>query len=627
MSPVISLTEITEGPYSGRIGVTAPATFYNRLKEMPGATYSRGDQVWTMSKTFQTTCVLAGVAKETGSKLTATPELAVWRVGQLKEWNGLTELSQKLTSEETFDGLYPHQVQDMAWLTYDGGPRGRLLLNEMGIGKTRPTIHSIVQKQLFPALVICPKTVARLGWVKQFADTYPEVRVGVATGTPAQRVKTFKAMEAGELDVIVTSWDALKIHTRFEGFGSVALKRCVECGGPQFSQMDLEMAEAEGLPKPKVVTSAQCQAHKKELNATPWKAIVGDEVHRALNSTTATRMALGGLLKYSPAGCYRWFLTGTPMRSRPEGLWSLLNGVDPEGWPNKSKWVDRYCEKGWGDDGWPKLVGYNPETKAELDRTLRAITRRVLKAEVLDLPDKIRGGGLVHEVTLGTEQRRVYNEMRDFLVAQVKEGEISAKSAMNKANRLTFLANATGYPDEDFKTNGKLWLRAPSAKIDELVTLIKEEELVPPFAFATTSRVFLELIVKTLVDKKVYAEEEIGLITGAIKDDERFEAANDFQAGRIPVIGYTHAAGGVGIDLYKADTLVLMERSWDNISMSQSIDRVHRIGMPNRAVQIMDFVAVDTVEQRQMDRLSDIDVLVNEVTHDREKLLALLMGK
>lgn len=609
------ITVIPDGPHGGRIGIGLTAVHLNRIKALPGTRYSKADDCWTIPKTWSSALMLGALAKEIGYKVKPSAELSVWVKNQREQWSTLSELAAVVMAPPSdYGGLFRHQVSDIEWLTFPGGPLGRLLLNEMGVGKTRSVVHAMEQLKAYPALVVCPKTVAVTGWVDEISQAYPDLRIGVALGTAVARRKVIAAAQAGELDVVVTGYEIMKAHTRFAPYGSIALKRCAKCGGPK-------LAEDEDFTPPE-----KCQAHPKELNAVPWKLIVADEVHRALNATTQTRMALAGLVGGS-GGALRWGLTGTPVSKRADGLWSLLNFVDADGWPVKTSWVDRYCTKGYDNGGFLKVIGFNPEREKELHASLDAISRRVLKAQVLDLPELLRGQGLIHEVTMGTEQGAAYRAMRDELILHVKEGTVTAQNALVQSGRLTLLASATGIPAGESAPKGAMLLRMPSCKIEELVTMIREEELGEQYALAFTSRRFLRLTIEELIRRELLSEDQIGIIDGATKDADRVTAVQNFQGGKLPCVAYTHAAGGVGITLHAAETLVLMERSWNPILMSQSLARVHRAGMPDRPVNVIDVITTGTIETKQIARNQEDAELLEEVVKDADRLAAFLLAE
>jgi hypothetical protein len=238
----------------------------------------------------------------------------------------------------------------------------------------------------------------------------------------------------GEANVLVIGWDSLKTHTRFAAFPGQALKKCEACGGPKQSEEN-------------AVTEARCQKHEKELNAIDWSLVVGDELHRVMNATSQTTMALWGLVRSAPEAL-RWGLTGTPVSTEVEQAWTLLHYADAEAWPVKSAWVDYYAESGYNYSGYYETSGFKPNRHQEFQDVFSGITRRRLKAEVLDLPPLLMGGGLIREVDMAKEQAAAYKQMRDEMLLKVSEGVIVAANQMVAAGRLTMLASATGYPED-----------------------------------------------------------------------------------------------------------------------------------------------------------------------------------
>jgi len=95
-----------------------------------------------------------------------------------------------------------------------------------------------------------------------------------------------------EFDVAIINWEALRLHSRMEGYGNMRLKRCPEHGGAD----------------PKVKPTA-CEAHPKELNEIEWGAVIADEAHKAKNPKAKQTRSLWAIAKNAP---YRYAATGTP---------------------------------------------------------------------------------------------------------------------------------------------------------------------------------------------------------------------------------------------------------------------------------------------------------------------------
>jgi hypothetical protein len=643
-APGIYPWEIAEGGYAGRMAVYVPPTYYTRLQQIPGTLYSKADGVWTLPKAYPAVLSLAAMAKETGLKLHPHPDLMAWVSEQAKHWAALRELSAKVdpTARKAPDAeLYPHQIDDAAWLTYGEGRLpvpARLLLNETGTGKTISVIAGIRRLDLVstgkPILVIGPQKTLKTAWLDDLTEYLPDVSAEMIRGTPTQRRKVIDRIAAGETQIGIISWDALKTHTRFEAQPGHALKRCEACGGPKQSPDE-------------AVSEARCQAHEKELNKIDWGLIVADEVHRAMNNTSQTTLALWGLVKRAP-GALRWGLTGTPVSKRVEQGWTLLHYAHAEAWPVKTAWIDYYAESGYNTAGFFETYGLKPSRAEEFQQVFSGITRRRLKDEVLDLPPLLMGGELRRECFMPKEQATAYVQMREELVLRVKEGSVIAQNAMIAAGRLTMLASATGMPDPDQEAKFQavmdenaeraahglplkdlppieMLLRMPSGKIDSVLEDLTSGEFDgEQIALAFESRRLLRLWEAQLLQHAPELHESLDVIAGDRTHTQCDIAVQDFQAGKKRLIAYTYAAGGTGVTLTAASTLMRVQRPWSSILWKQGLDRVHRIGSERHDhVKVIDYVTAGTIEEKQLTRQGENAQLLESLVNDSAKLAAL----
>ena len=142
----------------------------------------------------------------------------------------------------------------------------------------------------------------------------------VISGTAVQRKKLFKQ----PAHVHIINYEAMRSHSRLAPYGSIALKRCIDCGGED--------------PK---VTTAKCQVHERELNLIPYRTVIADEAHRI----EGPDLSAGPGAKAAVAGAeFRFAMTGTPIANNIIDLWSILNFVDPVEWPSKTRWIDHMVD-------------------------------------------------------------------------------------------------------------------------------------------------------------------------------------------------------------------------------------------------------------------------------------------
>jgi SNF2 family DNA or RNA helicase len=176
--------------------------------------------------------------------------------------------------------------------------------------------------------------------------------------------------------------------------------------------------------------------------------------------------------------------------------------------------------------------------------------------------------------------------------------------------RLMQFASAYAYVNEE----GDVRLSEPSPKLDTMMEII-EDMGGRPIVIAAQSRQLIELAAARLEAKKI----EHRLVTGRVTGPERDRAIDDFQAGRAQVMLLTVAAGGVGITLTAADTIVFLQRSWRMIDNRQAEDRVHRIGSGrHESIVIIDMITKNTIEEEQIPKLQEKLRRLQELQRDIE---------
>ena len=194
-------------------------------KSLPGAAWNKDDGFWRVPLSWSSCLALRSTFRD---DLIIQENLEKWAFDKL---NNRVKPALELRDLEAYDGdedLFPHQRAGVAFLAT---ARRALLADEPGLGKTAQAIRALKALQdkgeeVFPALVVCPNTLKK-NWEREFKIWWPGVKVQVIKGTAAKRKKQFEE----EADVIVINWESLRSHSRLAPFGSVALTRCVDCGG------------------------------------------------------------------------------------------------------------------------------------------------------------------------------------------------------------------------------------------------------------------------------------------------------------------------------------------------------------------------------------------------------------
>lgn len=576
------------------------------IKSVPGSRWDATARTWYVPKSWGACKALRGVF---GGNLQVGHGLAEWSRHEFaRRVSPATQLRTATTCGVQYHPqLFPFQNAGVAWLVT---AERALLGDDMGTGKTAQLIvatrtnHETIAPA-FPALVVCPNSVKenwKREWVGPLSPPAPvtgwdggrDVRVVVIHGGAAKRRKQFQeieeAVERGEDVVGVINIEAARIHSRLAPFGSVALKRCKEHGGEDS------------------VDPSRCEVHEKELNKIPWRTLIFDEAHRGKEAKTKQTRAIWALL-HGETVRFAYGATGTPIANDVSELWPIMHGIAPEDYPTKSKWLDRYALQTWNPFGGLDVTGVRPDTRDEFFGVFDPRFRRMSKQLVLqDLPPKVRQ---TRFVDMKPKQAKAYRDMEERLGTRLEDGTvIMTTNNLAKNTRLLQFASSYAAVSDD----GQVRLAEPSPKLDAMMELIEDlggKQVV----VGALSRQLIELAAARL-DKK---EIEYRMVTGAVTGADRDRGIDDFQQGRAQVMLLTFQAGGVGINLTAADTIVFLQRSWRMIDNRQSEDRVHRIGSEaHESVTIVDFITRGTVEEDQIPKLLEKLRRLQELQRDAD---------
>lgn len=581
-----------------------------RLKELcksiPGASWSAKEQIWRIPTSWASCLALRSTFK---TELEIGPKLSAWASNEvatrINPSNVLRDMEVLPDGEGDID-LFPHQRAGVKFLST---ARRALLADEPGLGKTAQAIRGLkamhdAGEAVFPALIVCPNTLKK-NWEREFDKWWPGVDVQVVKGTATQRRAQFET----PADVYVINWESLRTHSKLAPYGSIALARCPDCGGHD--------------PK---VTPSRCEVHLRELNVIDFKAVVADEMHRSKDPKSKQSRAL-----FAATGDadIRFALTGTPIANNVLDMWAILHWISPEEWPSKTKWIDRMVNTMMNAFGGMMVLGVKPHMEQEFYAAINPRMRRMLKARVLPwLPEIINDR---RDVEMSAKQKKAYDQMRDNMIAMLSkedapEGSGELVVASNPLTQtLRLLQLASSYADINIdETTGeeKVTLSDPSCKVDALMDDIAEGDFGDDsVAVCAVSRQLIELLSAAMTKAKI----EHGLITGAQSEDERQQAIDDFQSGRIKWILFTAQAGGVGVTLTTARRLVMLQRPWSLVDHKQALDRVHRIGSEiHDSVIITDYVTEGTIEERVIDALDTKADNFEQIVQDKAKLLDML---
>lgn len=576
-----------------RIGIASTWAEKDMVKQIPGAMWNKEDAIWTVPLSWSACKQMRGIF---GSSLQLGEELKTWAKQELafriNKANALrnrtTSLSADLSIYQpggTFGSLYGFQQAGLDFMRHAGSV---LLTDEMGTGKTiqaLSTLRAVVGPH-GQNLVICPNSMKGT-WAREAKKWYPQATPYVVAGSAAVRRKIFEAAAQDPNALVIINFESVRLHSRTAGFGSIALARCAECGGDEDSKL----------------TAAKCEVHPKELNKIPFQVVVVDEAHRIKDGQAKQTRAIWAV-GHEPHVQRRIAMTGTPVANNASDLWAIMHFVNPVEYPTKSKFVDRYCATYFNKWGALEVGGLNPATKEELFSFLHPRMRRMEKKDVLtQLPEKVFA---TRYVEMSPKQAKSYEQMAEGNVTKLEDGTYMVAGSNLAANtRLLQFSSAYMEGTED----GGYKMCEPCPKLDVMEEVLAElgEK---PLVVAAVHKQLIDLAETRLVKAGI----PFGKITGDVPQWQRDLYVKQFQAGELRVMLLTMQAGGVGITLTAADTMLRLQCSWSMVDNTQVVDRIHRIGSEiHQQVNIIDVVTIDTIEGDQVMKVQKKHMILKEV--------------
>lgn len=306
--------------------------------------------------------------------------------------------------------------------------------------------------------------------------------------------------------------------------------------------------------------------------------IILDEAQFIKNSNSKAYLILQ---KFKAA--HRLCLTGTPMENHLGELWSLFNFLSPGLLGNSRQFTQLFRT--------PIEKQGNVERKRSLNQRIRPYILRRTKAEVVqELPTKTE---IVHHIDLEEKQRDLYESIRLAMEAKIQKAVNAkgfAQSQIIILDALLKLRQASADPRllkleqaKNVQESAKL-----SFLMNMLSELVEEGRKILLFSSFTS---MLSLIEQALQKENItYVK-----LTGNTVD--RKTPIQSFQTGEVPVFLISLKAGGTGLNLTAADTVIFYDPWWNPAAEAQAADRAHRIGQ-EKPVFVYKLVATGTVEEK-----------------------------
>ncbi len=584
-----------------RIRVSGTSPLHKDLMNtIPGARWSHKQNSWHLPLGWSGCLALRSTFRD---NLEIGSSLGAWATNEVSTRIQPSMHLRTALDAEGSPALYGYQRAGVAFLST---ARRALCADEMGTGKTRQALMALQQLYMqgtnpFPTLIVAPNST-KISWKREAETVWPGLEVIVVKGSAAQRRKQLET----PAHIYVMNWESVRGHSRLAPYGSVSLKRCTECGGQD--------------PR---ITIPKCEVHPRELNELTFNSVICDEAHRMKDPKAKQTRAVWAATGDADI---RIALTGTPIASTPDDLWTILHWISPEEWPSRSRYVERMLDVSYNAFGAPTVIGVKPHMQEEFFATLDPRMRRMPKAVVLKhLPPVMTER---RDVEMTPKQKKAYNQMVDQMVAELDDDQVLVTtSPLVRVTRL--LQFASSYAELEHEWNEKkeeydtrVRLIDPSCKINAFMEDLDDfgDDQIVVFG---VSRQLIEMLSEKLTKNKI----DHGLITGAQNADERQEYMDEFQAGKLKIMLCTIAAGGTGITLTKARVAVFLQRSWSMIDNIQAEARIHRIGSEmHDSVVIVDYVTAGTIEETVIGAVEQKSTRLEEILRDRDLLKKVLEG-
>ncbi|KAI0735883.1 SNF2 family N-terminal domain-containing protein [Earliella scabrosa] len=485
--------------------------------------------------------------------------------GKLDYYAVAHRIKEKITQQPTIlvgGTLKEYQLKGLQWMVslYNNKLNG-ILADEMGLGKTIQTISLITfliesKKQRGPYLVIVPLSTMT-NWSGEFAKWAPSVRMISYKGNPTQRKSLQTELRTGNFQVVLTTYEYIikdRIH----------------------------------------------------LSRIKWIYMIIDEGHRMKN----TQSKLAQTLTQYYHSRYRLILTGTPLQNNLPELWALLNFALPKIF-NSVKSFDEWFNTPFANSGTGDKIELNEEEALLIIRRLHKVLRpfllRRLKKDVeSELPDKVEK---VIKVRMSALQSQLYKQMKKFkMIADGKDAKGKPGGVKGLSNELMQLRKICQHPFLFESVEDKI---NPSSMIDDkLIRSSGKIELlnrILPKFFATGHRVLIFFQMTKVMDIMEDFLKMMGWkylrLDGGTKTEDRAGHVALFNApnSEYKVFILSTRAGGLGLNLQTADTVIIFDSDWNPHADLQAQDRAHRIGQ-TKVVRILRFITEKSVEEAMFAR-------------------------
>ncbi|KAI0639630.1 hypothetical protein C8Q77DRAFT_1082196 [Trametes polyzona] len=459
--------------------------------------------------------------------------------------------------------LMPFQVDGVNWLCHNWNvSQNCILADEMGLGKTVQIVTFIgyiaSAFKCFPALVVVPNSTIT-NWVREFERWAPKLRVVPFYG------------EAKARDII----KRYELYHSRPASGTTGAKYHV------------------------LVTTYETVTNVKEFgpvfkNTPRWEMLVVDEGQRLKSDASLIFKRLKELNTF-----HRIIMTGTPLNNNIRELFNLMNFLDPDKWNDLEQLSKQYEE-------------LTDDLVKDLHTRLKPYFLRRIKSEVLQLPPK---NEVIVPVSMAPLQKEIYRSILSQnleVLRSLAEGTGTSKNnnTLTKANMNNMLMQLRKCIQHPYLVSETIEPRGlpPQETHDRLIgasAKLRFLKILLPKLRERGHRVLLfsQFVIALDIIEDFLVGEGIKYLRldGNTKQAERQKGMDEFNKPDSDIFIYllTTRAGGVGINLWSADTVIIFDPDFNPHQDLQAIARAHRFGQ-KKTVLVFKLMVKDSAEERIM---------------------------
>ncbi|XWS72736.1 hypothetical protein CRYUN_Cryun02cG0066000 [Craigia yunnanensis] len=474
------------------------------------------------------------------------------------------EFQQYEHSPEFLSGgsLHPYQLEGLNFLRFSWSKKTHVILaDEMGLGKTIQSIAflaSLLEENIAPHLVVAPLSTLR-NWEREFATWAPQMNVVMYVGSAQARAvirqyefyhpkshKKIKKKKSGQI-VSESKQDRIKFDVLLTSY----------------EMINLDTAS---------------------LKPIKWECMIVDEGHRLKNKDSKLFLSLK---QYTSN--HRTLLTGTPLQNNLDELFMLMHFLDAGKFGSLEEFQEEFKDIS------------QEEQISRLHKMLAPhLLRRVKKDVMKELPPKKE---LILRVELSSKQKEYYKAILtcNYQILTRRGGaQISLINVVMELRKLCChpymlegvepnLEDANEAYKQLLESSGKLQL------LDKMMIKLKEQG--HRVLIYSQFQHMLDILEDYCTYKNWQYERIDGKVGGAERQIriDRFNAKN---SSRFCFLLSTRA-GGLGINLATADTVIIYDSDWNPHADLQAMARAHRLGQTNK-VMIYRLITRGSIEERMM---------------------------